>query len=142
MGGVSQGCLNVVGYHDDSDAIFAVQGFNQIIHLCSYLWVKAGNRFVQKQQFFCGTQRSCQQNTLLLPAGKLPIAPLRQGGDLHFLHGICGKLPFLATVKGVPTAPPLTSGAHNLTYGCREVHLDGGLLGQIADFVLSQPAAG
>ena len=67
--GISNGGSNVVGDHNNGNAVLPVELFNQRIHLRHSLGVKPGNRFVQEQHFLCGAQRTGKQYPLLLPAG-------------------------------------------------------------------------
>ena len=78
VAGVANRSPNVMGDHQDGDALLSVQRFDQMVHLRSHLWVKSGNRLVQKQHFPGSTEGARQKDALLLTAGKLPVAAFCQ----------------------------------------------------------------
>ena len=141
VAGIANRSLNVMGDHQDGDALLSVQRFDQMVHLRSHLWVKSGNRLVQKQHFPGSTEGARQKDALLLTAGKLPVAAFCQRFDLHFAHGILRKLLFFTTVKRTQTAAALAARQHDLLHRRRKISLPDGLLGQIADLVLAQTIA-
>ena len=68
----------IMGDHDDGNALLAVQTVNDLVQLARHGRVQPGKGLVHQQQATGGTQRPCQQHSLLLSAGKLPIAAVRQ----------------------------------------------------------------
>ena len=138
---VANRSLNIVGDHQDSNALLLVQFFNQMVHFRSHFWVKTGNRLVQKQHFPGSAEGARQQDALLLTAGKLPVTAFCQRSDLHFVHGILRKLLFLSTVKWAESTTALAARQHDFLHRRWKIPLHDGLLGQIADLVPAQAIA-
>ena len=76
--GMAQGLRDIMGDHDDGDALLVVQLVHHIVQLIGDGGVQPGKGLIHKQQAAGGAQGPCQQHPLLLPAGKLPVAAVRQ----------------------------------------------------------------
>ena len=101
--------------------------------------IQAGNRFIQHNQLLRRTQCTCQQHTLLLPAGQFPVTPARQGSQLQPLHVLCGHLPVFPVVKRPAPHAPLAAGQHDFAHRRGKIPLHIRLLRQVSDLVLLQP---
>ena len=77
------GGVDIVGDHDDADIVAEVYKLDKIVHLPGGDGVKPGDRLVQQKKLFGGAESTGKKHPLLLAAGQLPIAPLRQIGDAH-----------------------------------------------------------
>ena len=74
-----------------------------------------------------------QQHPLLLTPGKIAVAAVRKIRDLHALHVLDDKSPVFFAIEGPEAIARLAAGQHDLPYGCGEIPLHLGLLGQVAD---------
>ena len=70
---VLDGALYIVRDHNNGYAGIPIELFYQAIELSSHHRVKPGHRFIEQKQFFCGAERTREQNPLLLAAGKFAV---------------------------------------------------------------------
>lgn len=70
--------LDIMGDHNNSDAVIPVQFPDDRIKICRHNGIQSGDRFIQKQKLAGGTKRSCQKDTLLLASGKISVASFFQ----------------------------------------------------------------
>ena len=136
--GVVQCGFQVVRDHDDRDP-FLMQLADDLVHLGRRFGVQAGDRLIQQQAFPGGAQGAGQKHPLLLPAGKLPVAPAFKSAQAQPFQIPGGHRLFLPGVKGPQAALPLKAGADDLLYRGRKIPLHLGLLGQVANFRGAQP---
>ena len=131
--GVFQGVLQVVGHHDDGDALGAVQVRQRAVHVVGGLRVKARHRLVQDQQLPRRAQGPGQQHPLLLSAGQLPVAAVFQLQHTQLAH-VHQRLGFFGGGVEEPALPGAEEARqHHLVHRGGEVPLGAGLLGQIPD---------
>ena len=123
-----------------------VKRFNQMVHLRSHLWVKSGNRLVQKQHFPGSTEGARQKDALLsfieLLRRKAPGSSVLPAVRSAFCAWHSAQAAFLHDCK----TDADRSGSGSQTTRCplhrrRKISLHDGLLGQIADLVLAQTIA-
>ena len=122
-----------MGHHDDGDALFFVEIVQRAVQILRGGRVKAGHRLVQDQQLAGGAQGPGQQDTLLLTAGQLPVAPILQFQDAQLAHVHQGLGLLGAGVEEPPLPCAEEAGKHHLADGGGEILLGPGLLGQIPD---------
>ena len=95
--------------------------------------IQTGNRLIQDQKLFCGTERPCDKNALLLTTGKLPVTFVFQMLHAKAFQIVSCQLPFCHGVKRAVSPSAQGAGQHYLLYGSREILLGRGLLGKIAN---------
>ena len=136
MGCVGQDVFQVMGDHQNRYFLFPVDAGDELVHFLGHDRVKAGDRLVQQQELPGSAQGPGQKNPLLLAAGQIPVAPFFQRQQVQKFHFFVGVLPVLAGVERRKMDLVLASGQDNFADAGRKVFLGGGLLGQIADFVM------
>ena len=137
-GGVPQRLRDVVGDHDDGDPLLPVEAVNDLVQLIRNGGVQPGEGLIHEQQAAGGTEGPCQQHPLLLPAGKLPVAAVRQ--VLRAQQAQFGKGCFAvgAGVEGRVALGSQQTAEDDLHDRGGEIPLDGGLLGQITNLLRRQ----
>ena len=136
--GVAQGLRDIMGDHDDGDALLVVQLVHHIVQLIGDGGVQPGKGLIHKQQAAGGAQGPCQQHPLLLPAGKLPVAAVCQ--VLRPQQAQFGKGCFAvgAGVEGGVALGSQQTAEDDLHDRGGEIPLDGRLLGQITNLLRRQ----
>ena len=141
VAGLLHGNGNIVGDHDDGNAVLVVQIGDQLIHLRRHQRIQTGNRLVQQKDFLRRAQRPGQQHPLLLTAGEIPVAALFKALDAKALHGGAGLFLFRGGVEGRKAPAALETGENDLPHGGGEILLHQGLLGKISHLVVTQSLA-
>ena len=65
---LSQCAADIVGNHDDSDAVLLYAVLENMVKLTGHDGIKAGHRLVQEQEFSRGAECPRKEYTLLLAA--------------------------------------------------------------------------
>lgn len=91
--GVAQRGVHVVRHHDHGDPVAEVDELQQVVHLRRGDRVEPRDGLIEQQQLFSGAERSGEQHALLLPAGQLLVAAVRELGHAHALKVARGLGP-------------------------------------------------
>ena len=83
--GKRHGFFLVVRDENKSDAYFALQRFQLVLHLAAQIGIERGKRFIEQQHARAVDQRARQRHALLLSAAQARRRGLREFAHLH--HG-------------------------------------------------------
>ena len=134
FGSVLHGGRYIVGDHDDRYAGLFIDPFHHIIQASGHYGIQARRRLIQQDQLPGRAQGPGQKDSLLLAAGQVPVAAAGQIGNLQSIHMPHGLFLLRGGIKGRQAMGTQKTRHDHFPDAGREILLDLGLLGQIADF--------
>ena len=95
--------------------------------------VHSGNGFVEYQEIGIPCEGFGDENSLLLPAGKLLSEPVSQGGEGHSFQSMVDCLIVGVGGPPPPSSSSQSSGSHDFVHRCGELRGHATSLGDVPD---------